>query len=419
MLGLLSQLRATRLSRLLVLRWGSQGSDGLFQSGLASFVLFSPERAPTATAVATGFAVVLLPYSLLGPLIGTALDRFHRRSIIFTANLFRSSLLVIIALLIAGGTSEAGLIPWVLACFGLSRLVLAGLSAGLPRLVPGQLLVPANAIAVTGGTLAAVIGGGIGLGVRSLTAPWSSNASDAVIVFAAALTYLVAALSALRLGRQELGPQEHKIIHAWWSGLEDLRSGVAHLEHRPQAGWAIARIAVVRGGMSSFVVATILLQRNSFTSSADAAIAGLAVVVTAMGIGSLIGAAITPRATLQWSRVTWMRANLAISAMLAVLFPVAQSPMLLPVMMMFIAIAGQSIKVSADAEVQTTIEDDYRGRVFAVYDMSVNVAIVAGSFLAAALLPENGRSALLSTALASTLGLLLILDMTRRAHPER
>lgn len=411
--GLLSRLRSTRLGRLLVLRWSSQASDGLFQSGLASFLLFSPERAPTALAVATGFAIVLMPYSLLGPLVGTLLDRFHRRTILLVANLVRSLLLVVIALLIARGTSEQALVPWVLACFGLSRLVLAGLSAGLPRLVPAQLLVPANAIAVTGGTLVAVIGGGIGLGIRSLTGDISNNASDAVIVAGAAMTYLWAGLSALRLRRAELGPQEHEKGGSWLAGFRDLRVGLAHLAHRPEAGWAITRIAILRGGIGALIVATILLQRNAFTDDPDTAIAGLAIVVTAMGIGSLAGAVITPRATVRFSRAQWMRLNLAVAVVLAMLFPLAQTPLLLPVIMLLIALVGQGIKVSADAEVQTTIEDLFRGRVFAVYDMGVNVAIVAGSFLAAVILPESGRSALLSSTLALLWLITLLIDLHR------
>lgn len=413
MTGALRHLRATRLQRLLVLRWSSQTSDGLFQSGLASFLLFSPERAPTALAVAGGFAIVLLPYSLLGPLVGTVLDRFDRRNVLIVANLVRALLLLWIATLINAGTSEAGLIPWVLLCFGLSRLVLAGLSAGLPRLVPTEVLVPANAIAVTGGTLAAVLGGGIGLGLRSLSASWSSDRSDAAIVVVAAVTYLCAALAGLRLRRGELGPHEHERPGSWAAGLIDLRLGLVYLRRHSRAGWAITRIAVVRGGMSALIVAAILLQRNVFTDDPDRAIAGLAVVVTFMGVGSLIGAAITPRAAEIWTRVVWMHINTVAAGLLSLAFAITQTPVLLPITMLLIAMAGQAIKVSADAEVQTTIEDDYRGRVFAVFDMSVNVAIVAGSFLAALLIDEEERSLFLPISVGV---LWLVMALRDRRH---
>ena len=66
-----------RLRKLLAVRWSGQLTDGIFQSALASFVLFSPERQASAMAAALGFAVVLTPYSIVGPLVGTILDRIE------------------------------------------------------------------------------------------------------------------------------------------------------------------------------------------------------------------------------------------------------------------------------------------------------------------------------------------------------
>jgi ATP phosphoribosyltransferase regulatory subunit HisZ len=51
---------------------------------------------------------------------------------------------------------------------------------------------------------------------------------------------------------------------------------------------------------------------------------------------------------------------------------------------------GQNIKVTNDALVQSKIDDYYRGRVFAVYDVVVNGAIVSGGLIAALLLPTSG-----------------------------
>jgi MFS family permease len=424
--GLLLQLKKTRLSRLLLLRWSSQGSDGLFQSGLASFLLFSPERAPSAIAVAFGFAVVLLPYSLLGPFVGTILDRFNRRNVVLLSNMIRAITLTVIATLIASGDYQEVLIPLVLLSFGFSRLILAGLSAGLPRLVDSSVLVPANAIAVTGGTIASVLGGGCGFALRALTSDLSSNASDAIIVAGAALCYLLAALSALRLRATEIGPEHHERRRAHGSnvlrvGLADVRDGLIHLSQRLPAALAIARIALVRGGMTALIVTTILLQRNAFNSDPDAALADLALVVSLMGVGALLGATITPVATRRWSRQNWMLVNTLVLAALASVFAFAQFPLTVPPLMMLIAMSAQAIKVTADAETQLATDDDFRGRVFSVYDMSVNVAIVMGAVIAALLLPVNGRSTLVPLLVAGVLTLSLIpsLYSARALHHSR
>src|SRR5438874_1748964 len=97
-------LRATLSSRdfrrLLGVRLSSQLVDGLFQAGLAGSLLFNPQKAASASAVAAGFAVLLLPYSFVGPYVGVFLDRWSRRTVIYWANLTRACLVLPTALLI-------------------------------------------------------------------------------------------------------------------------------------------------------------------------------------------------------------------------------------------------------------------------------------------------------------------------------
>ena len=73
--------------RLLELRTVSQFGDGLFQAGLAGGLLFNPERAAGPWEIAGAFAVLFLPYSLLGPFAGALLDRWDRRLVLVGANL--------------------------------------------------------------------------------------------------------------------------------------------------------------------------------------------------------------------------------------------------------------------------------------------------------------------------------------------
>ena len=149
-MSFLSLLRHPRFSRLLAIRWTGQATDGIFQSALASFVLFSPERQANALSAAIGFAVVLLPYSVVGPFVGTILDRVSRQRALFFANLARSANLLLVALFVFIGTSGVALTAVVLIAFGINRLILAALSAGLPLLIDSKSLITANATAVTG-----------------------------------------------------------------------------------------------------------------------------------------------------------------------------------------------------------------------------------------------------------------------------
>ena len=87
--------------RLLELRAVSSFGDGLFQGGLVGALLFDPDRATSPWEIAGSFAVLFLPYSLLGPFAGALLDRWDRRGVLIGANLARLVLMVAVALLLS------------------------------------------------------------------------------------------------------------------------------------------------------------------------------------------------------------------------------------------------------------------------------------------------------------------------------
>ena len=169
----------------------SQGSDGIFQVALASTILFSPERAPTAGAIAVAFATILLPFTVLGPFVGILLDRWRRRRIVMASNVIRAVLLVVIALLIIHDDVGWLFYLLVLAAFSVNRFLLAGLAASLPHVVSRDLLVTANAISPTCGTLAYLTGLGFGGAVHA-----ASHSDSMVLVVGAACYFLSAILAA-------------------------------------------------------------------------------------------------------------------------------------------------------------------------------------------------------------------------------
>ena len=52
----------------------------------------------------------------------------------------------------------------------------------------------------------------------------------------------------------------------------------------------------------------------------------------------------------------------------------------------------QGVAICATTILQEEVDDAYRGRVFAFYDMMFNVTYVAGAALSAAFMPANGHS---------------------------
>ena len=392
-------LRDRKLFRLLRIRWSGQITDGIFQSALASFILFSPERQASAVNAAVAFAVVLLPYSVVGPFVGTLLDRFSRQRAIFFANLTRSLTLLVIALLIFNGRTGLEITVFVLIAFGVNRLILAGLSAGIPLMTTPKELISANALAVTGGSVWVVLGGGIGLGIRQLLdLSGSADNADAVLILAAALGYLIAALLTSLLGKTEIGPRPHEIVKgSFTQGLIEMREGFQFLKDHADAARGIAATAIHRGGLTALTLTALLLERNTFNDPADseAGLTGLSVTLSIAATGFVIGALAAPYGVRKVGRHRWIRLSIFAASFGSLLLVIDRTPILLGATAFFAAMFGQSVKVTNDALVQSKIDDYFRGRVFSVYDVVVNSAIVTGALFAAWILPISGDSWLL------------------------
>jgi MFS family permease len=383
-----------KFSRLLRLRWMGQMTDGIFQSALASFVLFSPERQADALNAALAFAVVLLPYSLIGPFVGTILDRISRQRAIMFSNLTRAATLSVIALLIFQGRTGVELTIFVLIAFGVNRLILAGLSAGIPLMIESKSLISANALAVTGGSVWVVLGGGIGLGLRRLlNGDTTADHADGYIILVAAAGYLLAALFASLLKKKEIGPLDHEIKNASFAqGVIEMREGIRFLRQHMDAARGIAAIAIHRGGITALTLIALLLERNTFNDPADseAGLAGLSFTLSIAAVGFVIGAVSAPYGVRKVGRHRWMRFSLIASTFGPLFILFVRTPLTLICAAFVTALFGQSLKVTNDALVQSKIDDIYRGRVFSVYDVVVNGAIVSGAVIAALLLPNTG-----------------------------
>ena len=379
-------------------------TDGIFQSALASFILFSPERQANALGAALAFAVVLLPYSIIGPFVGTILDRVSRQRAIVFSNLSRAITLSIIALLLFQGHTGIEITVFVLIAFGVNRLILAGLSAGIPLMIESKSLISANALAVTGGSVWVVLGGGIGLGMRRLLdSVTNADSADGYIILLGAFGYLTTSLLASNLKKDEIGPLEHEIKNASFTqGLIEMREGVKFLSQNVDAARGIAAVAVHRGGITALTLIALLLERNTFHDPADseAGLAGLSFTLSIAACGFVVGAVIAPYGVRKVGRHRWMRLMLSASTLGPLFIVFSRTPLTLAIAAFVTALFGQSLKVTNDALVQSKIDDIYRGRVFSVYDVVVNGAIVSGAVIAALLLPNTGDSYLVPSIVA-------------------
>ncbi|MCX5200042.1 MFS transporter [Streptomyces sp. NBC_00237] len=382
--------------RLLSVRLLSQSADGVYQVALAAYVVFSPEKQTSPAAIASAMAVLLLPYSVVGPFAGVLLDRWSRRQVFLYGNVLRAVLAACTALLIIGSAPDWIFYASALSVTAVNRFVLSGLSAALPRVVDADRLVIANSLSPTAGTLAATLGGGLAFGVRLL-----GSESDAVVVLLGALLYLCSALASLRMSRELLGPEpelrQPRLGAALASTAYGLRDGLRHLAAQRSAARALASMTVLRFCFGALTVTVLMLCRYAWTEGPPRAggADGLALLGLAAGLsgaGFFTAAVLTPWAAKQWGPYGWMAVCTASAAVLvpALWLPFTPVPVLIGAFVL--GLTTQGPKIATDTVVQSSVDDAYRGRVFSLYDVLFNVAFVGAAATAALILPVDGRS---------------------------
>ena len=382
--------------RLYATRLTSQASDGVFQVGLASLFFFTPERQTSAGSVAAAFATLLLPYSLVGPFAGVLLDRWRRRQILVRANVLRAVMVLGVAGIVAADVTGPPLYVVVLACLSVNRFFLAGLSAALPHVVRRDELVMANSVSTTSGTIVAILGGGVGYGLREIFG--EGVGADTALLFISALVYLLAALLAARMDRDLLGPdladqppRTREAVRGVTRGLVD---GARHVWHHRPAGHALAAIGAHRFFYGVSTISAILLFRSYFNDPDDgeAGLAGLASAFAASGAGFLLAAVITPEITHRMRKQTWIATCFAFAAVTEAVYIFVLNEVAVLIGAFVVGVAAQGSKICVDTIVQTSVDDAYRGRVFSFYDVLFNIAFVSAAAFGAVALPADGFS---------------------------
>lgn len=388
--GLRHLLRLRGFRLLFGVRLLGQFGDGMVQAALATFVLFSPERETSATKIAAAFAILLLPYSLVGPFVGVFIDRWSRRQILVVANLTRAATLIPVAALVAHGHDDGWLAITVLIALGINRFVLASLSASLPHVVERDYLVSANSLVPTLGTLTAALGGLVGVAVR--TAYGGGDRGPVAALLIAILIIVTGGLLALALGRKQLGPPMTTETQTSGDVVRGLLNGLKHLAARKRAHRAIAVVVVHRFVFGALLVDALILLRTTYNDVNDAngALSGFTILTGATAGGALLAAISTPYVARRVGEIRWSSLALAVSGLVVLPALLSQTQPGLLVAGFALGFAGQAVKICSDTIVQEDIDDAHLGRVFSVYDVVLNIGLVLGMIVVAFAVPAKG-----------------------------
>ncbi len=326
-------------------------------------------------AVAGVMVARLLPAILFGPLAGTLVDRFDRKTLMIGSDIARGALYVVMPFL--GPLWAIYLISFVIECFSL--LWTPSRDASLPNLVPRRQLGNATSLGLVttygtlplGGLVFAFLSGGSDL------LPWLQDNPTSLALWLDGATFAVSASLVSRIRITSPAPAKVGKFELSRVG-RDIVDGLKFLRESTLAS------AMTLGIVSAFsAVGAVLALGPIFARTLGAGNPGWGILVTSFGIGMGIGMASSNKVVEFVERefvFVW-----SIIAAAAMLFVLALIPgiELAAVMTVVLGAFCGSAWVSGYVLLQENVTDEFRGRTFG----SLTVLSRLGLFLSLTVFP--------------------------------
>jgi MFS family permease len=260
-------------------------------------------------------ALSMLPDLFFGMVAGALADRSDRKRMMFLADLGRALLTALIPLsVLLGGPTMAVILVVTAPMSVLRTLFLAGYTASVPILVGRDQLARANSIFEAVYSFGFIVGPAVAGFLAATIGPGMTLAIDAASF----------ALSSLALGlmRRDLRAPADRPQS---SLVADIREGIEFIVHHP-----VLRSMILYWGLVSIALAPLVAALTVHVTrdlGQDATILGL--VLTAYGIGTVVGALLTARIGRRSVAPFLLGGTLTTGILLAVVSGVDQIPILL------------------------------------------------------------------------------------------
>ncbi len=376
-----------------------------------TLALFTLVLKLTGSGRAVGLVLVarFLPSVVMGPLSGVVADRFSRRTIMISSDVARA--VVVLGFLLVRRPEQI----WIVYALTVLQLSFSTFfepakTAVIPSIVAERELVNANAIASITWSVMLTLGAAMGGAITD----WFGT--DAAFIIDS-LTYLASAalIAGVRFPRRPVRVKT-KLTVGKALGITDTLEGMRYVWRRPRV-LALLLVKPAWGAGGGILTLLAVFGEKIFPVGRTAA-AGVGVLYAARGIGTAIGP-VFARMLAGESRRR-MRVSIGFAFLLGGTFYVAfglSRYFVLALIMLLIAHMGGSILwVFSTVLLQWSVEDEFRGRVFAAELALLTLAMATSNYITGELLDRFRISARIITAMIGVLFLLpgLLWFMTAR-----
>src|SRR5215217_9109749 len=320
-----------------------------------------------------------VPSFFFGPISGVIADRFSRQRIMIVSDILRA--VVVLGFLFVRRPDQLWII-YVLTVFqlGVSTFFEPAKTAAIPSTVEDRELVAANAISSVTWSAMLTIGAAIG---GFITSSFGTNA--AFILDAVTYVLSAALIASIRVPKRKKRERQ-KVSMGRLLGIVETIEGIRYVKDRPRV---LATLLVkpawgLGGGILTLLA---VFGERIFPVGKDAA-GGIGVLFAARGIGTAVGPIVARRIAGEGNRR--MQASIGIAFLIAgvfyILFGSATSFIFALVVLAIAHCGGSILWVFSTVILQRSVEDTFRGRVFAAELALLTLTMAASNYTTGELL---------------------------------
>lgn len=324
-----------------------------------------------------------VPSFLCGPISGVVADRFSRRTIMIVSDVLRA--VVVLGFLVVRRADQLWII-YVLTVFqlSLSTFFEPAKTAAIPSIVEDHDLLAANAISSVTWSVMLTLGAAIG-GV--ITGWFGTNAAFVLD----ALSYLLSAalIASVRLPRRARR-ERRKLTVGGALGVTETIEGIRYVKDRPRV---LALLLVKPAwGLGGGILTLLAIFGERIFPVGRSAATGIGVLFAARGIGTAVGPIVARR--ISGDGKTRLQNSIGVAFLIGGIFYIAfgaATSFVFALVVLGIAHTGGSILwVFSTVLLQRSVEDSFRGRVFAAELALLTLTMAGSNYLTGTLLDPIG-----------------------------
>ena len=326
-----------------------------------------------------------LPSFLFGPISGVVADRFSRRTIMIVSDVLRA--FVVLGFLFVRRADQLWII-YVLTVFqlGLSTFFEPAKTAAVPSIVSDRELVAANAISSVTWSIMLTLGAAIGGAITGWFGTDAAFILDGVsYLLSAALIYTVKLPKRPKRERQKL--TINRVL-----GISETIEGARYVKDRP----SVLALLLVKPawGIGGGILTLLAVFGERIFPVGNKAAVGIGVLFAARGIGTAVGPIVARRIAGEGKKRLESAIGIAFLIGGAFYFAFgASKSFVLALIVLGIAHCGGSILwVFSTVLLQRSVEDSFRGRVFAAEFALLTLTMAASNYVTGELLDRFAMS---------------------------